>query len=517
MCQQNLILATITAAILQSASGSWAVTVQSSGETGGPDAAQLAATIADASSNYFVVAGSENTTINAAGNPNSNPRAMGSFTNGMTAAGTPLPAINGGPAATYAGGIDINAGTCLCTGLVTDNDSQVTGVPAGLGVGVEGPNAGYDLSALLPSGEISFDLGTPNDSDFSNEVSTGSNATVLQFKIALSSPGILRISFVHATDEHPVYTLATYNDTPLVFVGDANGQNLENIILFKSNGVESTLTLEKLRECGPPIFKENLVAPDPPSLPDKPNGHAEVETDLHFDHEFAGFTKKLTRETKCVLAPGTYTIKIVVQDVFDAIIDSATFFEQNSLKLYSFLAADFDLDGDVDGNDFLIWQQNRGNQNAKFTDGDANGDGKVTGADLQIWDAPYGQAGGHKNFCADFDRDGFVGGSDFLIWQINVGLAQCASRYEGDADGDGDVDGNDLAIWDQESNTNSPSGLCGCGASQQAMAGGGATASGALAAEDDATAVSGHPADSDGDGDFDLDDRNYWMNFYGLE
>jgi len=371
-----------------------AITVDSSGEPGGPDAAALVSILVDPSSAYFVVSGSENTTIKASGNPSSNMRAMGSFTNGITAAGTPLPTVNGGPTATYAGGIGIDSGICLCTGLVTDNDSQVTGVPAGLGVGVQGPNNGYDLVIPFPTGEIDFLLDKPNDSDFSNEVTTGLDATVLAFRIMLSNPGILEISFVHATEEHPVYSLMMFNDTPLVFVGDENGENLENILLFKSNGVESTLTLEALRECGPTFFLENLVAPDPTSLPDKPNGHADVETDLHFDHEFGGFTKKLTRETKCVLAPGTYTIKIVVQDVFDAVIDSATFFEANSLKLYSFLAADFDLDGDVDGFDVNILAANFGMSGMRFCQGDANGDGTVDGLDVDVLASSFGQTGG---------------------------------------------------------------------------------------------------------------------------
>ena len=47
-------------------------------------------------------------------------------------------------------------------------------------------------------------------------------------------------------------------------------------------------------------------------------------------------------------------------------------------------SADFDSDGDVDGNDFLVWQRGHG---VGTTDeqGDANGDGAVTGEDLTIW------------------------------------------------------------------------------------------------------------------------------------
>ncbi len=50
-------------------------------------------------------------------------------------------------------------------------------------------------------------------------------------------------------------------------------------------------------------------------------------------------------------------------------------------------------------------------------------------------------------FKADFDGDGDVDGQDFLIWQQNFGTMTGASRGDGDADGDGDVDGNDFLVW----------------------------------------------------------------------
>ena len=79
---------------------------------GGPTPQQLADSIADQANGVTVVAGSATTTINASGNPVSDARAFGSFVNGNTPAGTPLPNENGGPAATYAGGIDIDSGVC---------------------------------------------------------------------------------------------------------------------------------------------------------------------------------------------------------------------------------------------------------------------------------------------------------------------------------------------------------------------------------------------------------------------
>lgn len=56
--------------------------------------------------------------------------------------------------------------------------------------------------------------------------------------------------------------------------------------------------------------------------------------------------------------------------------------------------ADFNSDGIVDGNDFLIWQRGFGssNQPNKST-GDANGDGNVNGLDLTAWKSKFGGPG----------------------------------------------------------------------------------------------------------------------------
>ncbi len=55
------------------------------------------------------------------------------------------------------------------------------------------------------------------------------------------------------------------------------------------------------------------------------------------------------------------------------------------------LPGDFDVDGDVDGEDFLRWQAGFGiTTGATLGDGDANGDGAVDGGDFLIWQANFG-------------------------------------------------------------------------------------------------------------------------------
>jgi arylsulfatase A len=51
--------------------------------------------------------------------------------------------------------------------------------------------------------------------------------------------------------------------------------------------------------------------------------------------------------------------------------------------------ADFDLDGDADGNDLLIWQRNIGRVNPTRAHGDADLDGVVGPLDLQLWKAAF--------------------------------------------------------------------------------------------------------------------------------
>ena len=58
-------------------------------------------------------------------------------------------------------------------------------------------------------------------------------------------------------------------------------------------------------------------------------------------------------------------------------------------------AGDFDKDGDVDGQDFLVWQRNFGvTSGATSNDGDANGDGAVDGEDFLVWQANFGSSAG---------------------------------------------------------------------------------------------------------------------------
>ncbi|MBA4104116.1 MAG: hypothetical protein C0485_00030 [Pirellula sp.] len=62
------------------------------------------------------------------------------------------------------------------------------------------------------------------------------------------------------------------------------------------------------------------------------------------------------------------------------------------------------------------------------------------------YDVTYDVSASSGGIDADFDGDGNVDGEDFLTWQQNFGVA-VATNEQGDADGNATVDAADLAAW----------------------------------------------------------------------
>ncbi len=100
------------------------------------------------------------------------------------------------------------------------------------------------------------------------------------------------------------------------------------------------------------------------------------------------------------------------------------------------MAAEFDLNGDasVDTQDLDRWLADAGELNvgATYLYGDANLDGTVDGGDFLLWNTNKFTAA--PGWCAgDFNADGTIDGRDFLIWNTNkftsseLSLTQCPS------------------------------------------------------------------------------------------
>lgn len=76
---------------------------------------------------------------------------------------------------------------------------------------------------------------------------------------------------------------------------------------------------------------------------------------------------------------------------------------------------------------------------------DLDGDGLIEHSDVEMW---ITHPGFLNSAFGDFDLDGDVDGDDLASWDANYGSTS-ASYSDGDADWDGDVDGFDFFIWQQ--------------------------------------------------------------------
>lgn len=387
-------------------------------------------------------------------------RAIGSFSGGNITAGTSLQDTVD-PNAVFAGGIGIATGICLSTGFLADSEpSRPATIPPSLDVGLQGANNGFPIELFFQNGqpipnhegEVSKRLQDSDfgDSDFrsvhSTLPNTGGDPAVLQFEITQNVPGFLRVSFVFGSDEYPGWIQGQWNDTIVILVKGPTtppGSPGQNLATFVRNGTVNNFSLHALEGC-PQLFLKNKMAPE--SLAAFPTSQHNIPDANYYDHEFGGFSNVLTRETAMPLAPGTYTVKFVIEDIGDRQVDSALFIPTGSLKLFPLNQGDYNGDGVVNSSDYSVWRSHYGMSPASFSDGDGNGDGTVDTADYVIWRAHRNETG-NPNLSADFDRNGCVDGDDFLAWQRFAGMTDCASRFEGDADGDGDVDNDDLGIW----------------------------------------------------------------------
>ena len=106
----------------------------------------------------------------------------------------------------------------------------------------------------------------------------------------------------------------------------------------------------------------------------------------------------LSFSTTGIAVPGTVYVRPIVS--YDNVLTTATesgvfIFDASMTELAPTPMgdADFDGDGDVDGNDFLIWQRGFGT-GTTMAQGDANNSGTVDGADLAVWQGQYGVSGG---------------------------------------------------------------------------------------------------------------------------
>ncbi|MEZ6102870.1 MAG: choice-of-anchor L domain-containing protein [Pirellulaceae bacterium] len=413
------------------------------------------------------------------------------FVNGSIEFNTPLPPENNfsNPAlqVAYDGGgvfeivrnpdnsIKQSVGVCLSTGV---SDESLNPAPlSGFGIGMQGPNNGvnfYDLQTA--DGEVSSEFDdSPGgaatvDKDFERlvfptENPLGGDASVLQFQVHCPYPTVLSVSLVYGTDEHPWFTRSEnvdYNDSFAIVIDPPQGATDTfrgiNIATLTATNPQTQQTasvpfdIEGYKSCN--LFRENDTAPIPSVLQ---SSRHHIPLAMRYDAEFGGLTSLFTRTI--VVPAGTHTIKLVVQDVYDTLLDAGICIENGSIRSrYQFAEGDYNLDGAVNAADYGIWSDNFGKRPAAFANdlvrnivgGDGNNDQEVNVADYTVWYDHFGDTG-DKLYKADFNLDGVVDNLDFDIWnKYKYQLDTCASRAEGDANSDGLIDVRDYNIWNQE-------------------------------------------------------------------
>lgn len=111
------------------------------------------------------------------------------------------------------------------------------------------------------------------------------------------------------------------------------------------------------------------------------------------------------------------------------------------------ISGDFDGDSDLDCNDLDLLSSEiaAGTNNLAF---DLNGDSLVSLDDLDAWLSVAGNDNGFADsyLLGDANLDGSVDGQDFIIWnaaKFTVNSSWCS----GDFNADGFVDGLDFIIW----------------------------------------------------------------------
>jgi hypothetical protein len=155
------------------------------------------------------------------------------------------------------------------------------------------------------------------------------------------------------------HTIVAGNIFSNQYESDVSTPNLQARYSQISIGAEY---LEPLRYFGGPTRIHELISGSPAINAGDPNLQPGKNGVPEFDQRGAPYTRATNR------------------------IDIGAYEYQSAILLNG----DFDLDGDIDGRDLLIWQRNFGAVGVNKDSGDATGDNDVDGNDLAVWQATYG-------------------------------------------------------------------------------------------------------------------------------
>ena len=166
------------------------------------------------------------------------------------------------------------------------------------------------------------------------------------------------------------------------------------------------------------------------------SGHSNASTTSSLALEF-GLGLATTADVRIVWGSGHQTrMDNVAADQFLTIVEA-------------FPPGDFDFDEDLDGEDIDLLVAAIADGAADAALFDLTGDGLVNLQDRDEWLALAGSrnlASGSSYLIGDANLDGIVDGQDFVVWNTNK-FSNTAAWTAGDFSADGIVDGQDFVLW----------------------------------------------------------------------
>src|SRR5262249_51716277 len=134
------------------------------------------------------------------------------------------------------------------------------------------------------------------------------------------------------------------------------------------------------------------------------------------------------------LAGGNPATPYDTSELFVVAFSTVGFSNVNAVKMVyaaaTAIPGDFDLDGDVDGADFIVWQTHFPTASgAELTAGDADLDGDVDGADFVAWQTHFPTA---PSAAAVPEPSGIwliAGGFAIVTWGLKGHLVRCNSVW----------------------------------------------------------------------------------------
>jgi hypothetical protein len=159
---------------------------------------------------------------------------------------------------------------------------------------------------------------------------------------------------------------------------------------------------------------------------------ASLKADLNFDHAVDGDDYLIWQQGFGI--KGVHSADANSDGVVDA-ADYVVWRDNYGAKPFP---SDYDFDGNVNGKDLFVWQKAFGSGTELYADGNKNQ--IVDAADYTIWrdHSPL------QHLIGDYDLDGDVDGGDLIVWRRDFGST---SVLAADGNSNGIVDAADYVIW----------------------------------------------------------------------